>query len=72
VFRETLVYIVRQFPIASRAVRKTLSIYGITLIVTFTFRSFSTDLDVGSPMRIIETFLRGQPIRAPPRSRIAA
>jgi hypothetical protein len=26
----------------------------------------------GSPMRIIETFLRGQPIRAPPRSRIAA
>ena len=26
----------------------------------------------GSPMRIIETFLRGQPIRAPPPSRLAA
>jgi hypothetical protein len=26
----------------------------------------------GSPMRIIETFLRGQPIRAPPPLRLAA
>ncbi len=26
----------------------------------------------GSPMRIIETFLHGQPIRAPPSSRLAA
>jgi hypothetical protein len=26
----------------------------------------------GSPMRIIETFLRGQPIRAPPPQKLAA
>ncbi len=50
-FPETPVYNVMQFKIASRAVRTTLSIYGITLIVTFTVRSFSTDLDAGSGHR---------------------